>query len=58
VICVFEIRVICDQDEVPFIVRDLCRAFVVRGVRQFPGRTEGRERLYIDAERHATTDPR
>lgn len=54
----FEIRVICDRDEVPFIVRDLCRAFVVRGVRQLPGRTEGRERLYIDAERHAPTDPR
>ncbi|MCQ4043006.1 hypothetical protein ACFOSC_13785 [Streptantibioticus rubrisoli] len=49
----FEFRVICDQDDVPFIVRDLCRTFVVRSVRRFPARTEGRERLYVEAERQA-----
>ncbi|MEU1624112.1 hypothetical protein ABZ746_01930 [Streptomyces sp. NPDC020096] len=54
----FEIRVICDQEDVPFIVRDLCLAFVVRSVRQVPARAEGRERLYIDAERRTGSNPR
>ena len=53
----FDLRVICPTSEVPFVVRDLCRAFTVRDVKQYPARTEGQERLYITAERHTEPVP-
>ncbi|MFF0409796.1 hypothetical protein ACFYUY_05090 [Kitasatospora sp. NPDC004745] len=50
-----QIRVICDVNDVPTAVADLCRLWRVHDVKELPARDSGHRRLYVTATRRATS---
>ncbi|ARX81807.1 hypothetical protein SMD44_01205 [Streptomyces alboflavus] len=47
----FSIRVICTREEASTILADLGQTFTIKDTCQYPARTPGRVRLYVDADR-------
>ncbi|MFD9071711.1 hypothetical protein [Streptomyces lasiicapitis] len=47
----FSIRVICTREEASIILADLSQTFTIKDTGQYPARTPGCVRLYVDADR-------
>ncbi|MGW3038479.1 hypothetical protein ACWC9T_00195 [Kitasatospora sp. NPDC001159] len=50
-----QIRVICDVNDVPFVVADLCRLWHVHDVKEHPAKDSGQRRLYLTVTRRSTS---
>ncbi|MFI6845981.1 hypothetical protein ACIBJD_15205 [Kitasatospora sp. NPDC050467] len=50
-----QIRVICDVNDVPFVVTDLCRLWHVHDVKECPEGESGRRRLDLTVTCRATS---
>ncbi|MEV0446012.1 hypothetical protein AB0I84_34570 [Streptomyces spectabilis] len=52
------IRVICPRSHVPSVLADLGTAFTIKDSCQYPARTPGHVRLYVDATPAPARHPR
>ncbi|MER7849575.1 hypothetical protein ABTZ03_37205 [Kitasatospora sp. NPDC096077] len=49
-----QVRVICDVNDVPFVVADLCRLWHVHAAKEYPAKDSGQRHLYLAVTRRPT----